>query len=269
MRGRKSIYRKLWKRWLIIEAVSAVICLILAVTGSYMLWLVVWLLFSFISDAFWGPGVVRGRAVSLQKEREKRLAREFNESWERANPEWVAGTKRRMNWIRDMKELAIDTYEDNNGDKMYVIPDLTEPIPLDLLEDWVENEDWKESVDLFVDWEELKEEYPWIDTFSDYDRKGRSKIDREMDDLFYGRILNEGGKTGSDYRVVPSDVRPWFPPYTAIDGLITVHEDTDGVGGSNIGVFDTTRGDWDYDDDDYDYDDDDYDYDDYDDDEED
>lgn len=175
MSGRKSIYRKLWKRWLIIEAVSAVVFSIIALNGDLGLWFVLWLLFSFVSNAIWGPGVVSGRAILIQQERKKRIAREFNESWERANPEYVSAEKRRLNWIHDVKELATDTYEDEKGERMYVIPGLANPIPLDYLEDLADFNDWKEYVGMYIDWKEFKEEYPWIDSFSDYDKRQRAK----------------------------------------------------------------------------------------------
>ena len=65
---------------------------------------------------------------------------------------------------------------------------------------------------------------------------------QEDDDILFGYIINEGGKSGDDYRIVPSDVRKWFPPYRACDGIVTVHEDSYGVGPDWIDPLDPMFG---------------------------
>ena len=87
MRGRKSIYQNRRRRMLIIDAVGAVIGLVLYFTGVYELWFVLFILFLFcwIIYILFGPGMIIGRVYRIQKERDIRELRELNEQWYKDN----------------------------------------------------------------------------------------------------------------------------------------------------------------------------------------
>lgn len=203
----------------------------------------VWVLGGWFGFILWGPGKILGRVWNIDILRKERIRQQFIEDWEMMNPRWVPSPRRRRHWIKKMKYFAESSYVDETGERMYVMPLLSQPLPLDYFEEIADYDYWKSYVDIYIDWDEFNEYYPETDNFADYDSKSRSKIDRMEDDMLYGRILNEGGRSGRDYRVVPSDVRKWFPPYTADDGLVTVHEDTIGSEGYDVDAFDTSRGD--------------------------
>ena len=174
MRGRKSIYQNRRRRMLIIDAVGAVIGLVLYFMGVYELWFVLFILFLFcwIIYILFGPGLMIGRVYRIQKERDIRILTELPD---------VSRGKRRLDWVQDMKRFATYTYENEKGQKMYVIPGLPDPIALDFLEKIVYFDDWEEYADLYVDWEKFKVEYPWMDSFSDYSRRKRKKRSRNKD----------------------------------------------------------------------------------------
>lgn len=87
MRGRKSIYQNRRRRMLIIDAVGAVIGLVLYFMGVYELWFVLFILFLFcwIIYILFGPGLIIGRVYRIQKERDIRELRELNEQWYKDN----------------------------------------------------------------------------------------------------------------------------------------------------------------------------------------
>ncbi|MDE5807223.1 MAG: hypothetical protein K2H76_03840 [Muribaculaceae bacterium] len=93
----------------------------------------------------------------------------------------------------------------------------------------------------------------WDDDDDDWDDDDRDDDDgyeydtvcqpeAEELDMLYGHIVNEGGKGGRDYRVVPWDVRRWSPPYTAADGIVTLHESSCGVSLDSVHPYDPCFG---------------------------
>ena len=92
--------------------------------------------------------------------------------------------------------------------------------------------------------------FDWVDECEEDDADIDRQLEREELDMLYGYIVNEGGKTGKDYRVVPWDVRRWSPPYMASDGLLTLHESSHGVSLDSVDPYDPLFGEpdtWAYD----------------------
>lgn len=88
MNGKKKNrrYPKLWKRWIIVTVITAVIGNLIAFdTGNSAGILFLWVLFSLLSFVIIGPGWILMQIVSIKHEREMRKMREFNEMWEREN----------------------------------------------------------------------------------------------------------------------------------------------------------------------------------------
>ncbi len=243
----KRLRKELWRRWAIWIAWVVGWVVVFFIWNPPLPVLVIvaflWAISILFVGNYWGPFGILGRVYNIEMLRKDRIRRQFIEAWEMMNPRWVPSYRRRRHWIKKMKFFAESSYISETGERMYVMPLLSLDLPLDFFEEIADYDDWKSYVDIYIDWDEFNEYYPDTDNFADYDSKGRSKIDRMEDDMLYGRILNEGGRSGRDYRVVPSDVRKWFPPYTADDGLVTVHEDTIGSEGYDVDAFDTSRGD--------------------------
>lgn len=117
MNGKKKNrrYPKLWKRWIMVTVITAVIGNLIAFdTGNSAGILFLWVLFSLLSFVIIGPGWILMQIVSIKHEREMRKMREFNEMWEREN----RGFCERLRRIESKKIDEIKpTFNDMTGSK--------------------------------------------------------------------------------------------------------------------------------------------------------